>query len=92
MLELMIGKHFKEWEELYKKLTIYLDEKYKDIPDDEIFDMEAYKKDEEIFTKLWEYLNDEKTSKTRNDIAEFVLEFDDEFQNRVSNNINNNKE
>ena len=46
-------------------------------------------KDEEVFTKLWEYLNDEKTSKTRNDIAEFILEFDDEFQNRVSNNINN---
>ena len=49
-------------------------------------------KDEEVFTKLWEYLNDEKTSKTRNDIAEFILEFDDEFQNRVSNNINNDKE
>ena len=49
-------------------------------------------KDEEIFAKLWEYLNDEKTSKTRNDIAEFILEFDDEFQNRVSNNINNDKE
>lgn len=42
-------------------------------------------KDEEVFTKLWEYLDDEKTSKTRNDIAEFILEFDDEFQNRVSN-------
>ena len=45
-----------------------------------------------LFTKLWEYLNDETTSKTRNDIAEFILEFDDEFQNRVSNNINNDKE
>ena len=45
-----------------------------------------------LFTKLWEYLNDEITSKTRNDIAEFILEFDDEFQNRVSNNINNDKE
>lgn len=42
-------------------------------------------KDEEVFTKLWEYLNDENTSKTRNDIAEFILEFDDEFQNRISN-------
>ena len=42
-------------------------------------------KDEEVFTKLWEYLNDERTSKTRNDIAEFILEFDEEFQNRVSN-------
>ena len=42
-------------------------------------------KDEEIFTKLWEYLNDETTLKTRNDIAKFILEFDDEFQNRVSN-------
>ena len=47
---------------------------------------------EEIFPKLWEYLNDERTSKTRNDIEKFILEFDDEFQNRVSNNINNDKE
>ena len=49
-------------------------------------------KDEEVFTKLWEYFNDEKTSKKRNDIAEFILEFDDEFKNIVSNNINNDKE
>ena len=42
-------------------------------------------KEEEVFTKLWEYLNDENTSKTRNDLFEYIFEFDDEFQNRVSN-------